>query len=392
MAETFFGSESFGLQAGGASDLSGSAAESVLMMLSRYPVLSERLKEAFRQYTLDDRTYGTVCRVWRDERLAEASKILGVELPAAGERRVHEEAMDGTEAREEGGAKEGANWGRGPAAHGHAVCCGGSTHRGGLTRGDPEDSFEVRGLRREFVEMRRERRDVEGKTRKDTGASSPLWDVSQHDGQALADPQKGVIGGTPGSPFSTSHSTLSRTNTVPSSGPGHHNGLDRRACSRGRCRARRVSATASGHGAARQHAEDERERDLCRWTPQRVSARGEAEVDWTGDAEGGASAPSLQLMAYCIKRLENRLRKKVSACAVFLPAGCLCYCKWGKVRMSFLPGVWPSCARRPCKRGWEDASLPSSSFSKRARDVLRQGKLQAARRFLLSFSCRRLDT
>ncbi|PHJ23278.1 transmembrane protein, partial [Cystoisospora suis] len=307
VAETFSGSEGSGAQVGGASGLSSAVAESVLMMLSRSPVISESLKETFRHHSFDNGTYGEVCRVWRSTKLREAYKLLDVHFPMAGDQQVVEDAVDVTE-RDEDRAKEAPHQGSGNAAQSARAPAGPeeSSDGGEVTPRDSEDSAGARDPWREEGGEQSEKGEVEGKA----GAPSLFSGVSEKEGRSLPEAKKGTNGTAPEPLSPSSYSTVFHTNTRPSSDSSQSDRLHHRACPRGRCRAQRVSANSFGHGFARQQAEDEQERELCRWTSHRVGTRGETELEWTGDADGGTAVPSLQLMAYCIKRLENGLRKK----------------------------------------------------------------------------------
>ncbi|PFH37598.1 hypothetical protein BESB_040560 [Besnoitia besnoiti] len=88
-------------------------------------------------------------------------------------------------------------------------------------------------------------------------------------------------------------------------------------CRGGRCRALRFAPSDAAYGSLRQQEADERADQLCRWQVDEA-ATAQAVGDPAGlDAAGGDRVPpSLQVMGYCIKRLENKLRKQMGLPAV----------------------------------------------------------------------------
>ncbi|CBZ55636.1 hypothetical protein NCLIV_060610 [Neospora caninum Liverpool] len=318
--------EKFKKGSGGAGVL---GAASLLSVLDRYPFMPEKIfeTEAILEQAVEDETYGEVCRRWKAEQRRE------FEAQTPGERATVAEKNRG----QEGGAQDEEGSPRTDAAsRGH-----GAGSEESFANSLLEGLASAAGARKRDFLRAPGPGATEG-TRPAEGAGTSeavclkLSPVQEHllafalfeaDSQQSRLASEGSSAredgvcraSAPGTEAMADETLLeeSEADALSAHLSTRARRTRQRVCSGGRCSALRISPTAWAHGSLREKLEDEQADELCRWHMEET----EGAAGGAGEAGGIGSGPecsplSLQLMGYCVKRLENKLRKQMGLPAV----------------------------------------------------------------------------
>ncbi|KEP60126.1 UNVERIFIED_CONTAM: hypothetical protein HHA_307860 [Hammondia hammondi] len=286
----------------------------LLSFLDRFPFMPEKtfVAEAVHEQGVEDETYGEVCRRWKAEQQQQFEARAQAPSPV--------DKDDTAEGAEEGGrtrarAPPRASEGEAGLEGGRFAGTGFSVERarravGSESRGNPSPGGDQEGAENRH-----------GRCRKLSQVEEQLLGLSRQ--AAGPESSRGALGETTASPLEDGVCAArapgpEEKETLGVREPdaaGPHATRARRArqrvCSGGRCSALRILPTAGVQGSMREKLEEEQADELCRWHLET-----EVELE-AGHPAGPERSPlSLQLMSYCVKRLEDKLRKQIGVPAV----------------------------------------------------------------------------